>query len=243
MPDQTIQTILEKIAIMLSISASSVGKVRFLEAVRLASCFPVTPLAAASITAAGLAISDLVGELGSAPSVCVDHPLASLWFGFSIHPQGLEIAASWGDLADDYLTSGCWIKLHTNAAHHKAVALNVLGCAANKAALVVAVQYRNGTELEEAIAAAGSAFAPRYCYPDRRLNLPPASPRRPSARACPLHRKPRPASARRSETPWTANQKWRRHESHNLKTRYRKSGEFYFAKSGDFYCVIDTVML
>jgi len=159
MPDQTTQTILEEIASALAISESSVGKVRFLEAGRLASCFPVTPLAAASIAAAGLAISDLVAELGSAPLVCVDPRLASLWFGFSIHPQGWEIAASWDDLAGDYRTSDGWIKLHTNAPHHKAAALNVLGCAANKAAVVDAVLYRNGTELEEAIAAAGGCAA------------------------------------------------------------------------------------
>jgi crotonobetainyl-CoA:carnitine CoA-transferase CaiB-like acyl-CoA transferase len=159
MPDQTTQTILEEIASALSISGSAVNKIRFLEAGRLASCFPVTPLAAASIAAAGLAISDLVGEVGSAPLVCVDPRLASLWFGFSIHPQGWQIAASWDDLAGDYRTSDGWIKLHTNAPHHKAAALNVLGCAANKAAVTDAVQYRNGTELEEAIAAAGGCAA------------------------------------------------------------------------------------
>ena len=68
--------IFEEIASALSIQESSLDKVRFFEAGRLASRFPVTPLAAASVAVAGLAISDLVGEVGSAPSVSVDSRLA-----------------------------------------------------------------------------------------------------------------------------------------------------------------------
>ena len=151
--------IFEEIARALSIQRSFLDKVRFFEAGRLASRFPVTPLAAASVAVAGLAISDLVGEVRSAPSVSVDSRLASLWFGFSIHPQGWEIAAAWDDLAGDYRTRDGWIKLHTNAPHHKAAALDVLGCASHKAAVADAVQHQNGCDLEDAIVAAGGCAA------------------------------------------------------------------------------------
>ena len=57
----------------------------------------------------------------------VDRRLASLWFGRAIAPQGWEMSPGWEPLAGDYEARDGWIKLHTNAPHHRAAALAVLG--------------------------------------------------------------------------------------------------------------------
>ena len=93
----------------------------------LASVFPVSDLAAASLGVAGLCLSELIAQLdAAAPRVVVDRRLASLWFGHSLHPQGWEMPALWDSVAGDYRTADGWIRLHTNAPHHRAAALAVL---------------------------------------------------------------------------------------------------------------------
>lgn len=123
----------------------------------LASCFPVTDLAAASIGAAGLALADLLGEAG-VPLV-VDRHLASAWFGFSIAPVGWRIPPPWDAIAGDYRTADGWIRLHTNAPLHRDAALRVLGCAGERAAVVSEVAGWRGADLEAAIVAAGGCAA------------------------------------------------------------------------------------
>jgi crotonobetainyl-CoA:carnitine CoA-transferase CaiB-like acyl-CoA transferase len=125
----------------------------------LPSCFPVTTIAASSISAACLAVSELRGMCGDAPGVSVDRRLASLWFERSISPQGWEMPAAWDAIAGDYRTDDGWIKLHTNAPHHRKAALRVLGCAASRAAVGEAVSRRRGHDLEEAVVAAGGCAA------------------------------------------------------------------------------------
>ena len=93
----------------------------------LPSYFRVTDLATASVSAAGLAIGELITEItGSAPMITVDRALASGWFGSSFRPIGWEVPSPWDALAGDYATADGWIRLHTNAPHHRAAALRVL---------------------------------------------------------------------------------------------------------------------
>ncbi len=126
----------------------------------LPSCFPVTDLAVASIGAAGLALADLLGLLGHPPEkITVDRHLASAWFRHSLLPLGWSIPAPWDPIAGDYLTEDGWIRLHTNAPHHRDAALRVLGCTGNREAVVASVSGWAGEALERAIVDAGGCAA------------------------------------------------------------------------------------
>jgi hypothetical protein len=126
----------------------------------LPSAFPVSSLAVSSIGAAALAISELVGaETTAAPHIEVDRRLASLWFGWSIHPIGWDMPPAWDAIAGDYEARDGWIKLHTNAPLHRVAALCVLDCAENRAAVAQAVAKWSAEDLEAAIVSAGGCAA------------------------------------------------------------------------------------
>lgn len=125
----------------------------------LPSCFPVTALATASIAAAGLAVSELLGLSGRAPAVTVDRHLASAWFGTSVRPQGWTLPAAWDPIAGDYRTADGWIRLHTNAPRHRAAALAVLDCPGQREAVASVVARAAAEGLESAILRAGGCAA------------------------------------------------------------------------------------
>ncbi|WP_020091017.1 CoA transferase [Methylobacterium sp. 285MFTsu5.1] len=125
----------------------------------LPSCFPVTALATASIGAAGLAVSELLGLSGPAPAVTVDRHLASAWFGTSVRPQGWKLPAAWDPIAGDYQAADGWIRLHTNAPHHRAAALAILDCPGEREAVTAAVARTAAEDLEGAILRAGGCAA------------------------------------------------------------------------------------
>jgi len=70
----------------------------------LPSVYAVTDLAAASIGAACLAVA----ELAHGAQVAVDSRLASLWFTWSIRPEGWEPPPVWDPLAGDYQAEDGW---------------------------------------------------------------------------------------------------------------------------------------
>jgi hypothetical protein len=118
----------------------------------LPSVLPVSDFAAASVAAAGAAVADFIAAGGAArPRVSVDRRLASLWFGFSIQAVDWKLSSPWDPLAGDYATADGWIRLHTNAPHHRDAALSVLGVAAEKKAISVAVARWKAEELETAV--------------------------------------------------------------------------------------------
>ncbi|WP_353472294.1 CoA transferase [Salipiger sp. H15] len=121
----------------------------------LPSCFHVSALATASIKAAAGELAALLG----APEAAVDRRLASLWFDRTLRPEGWDLPSAWDPIAGDYAASDGWIRLHTNAPHHRAAALSVLGCAAEKAQVAEAVAAWAKSELEAAVVAAGGAAA------------------------------------------------------------------------------------
>lgn len=126
----------------------------------LPSCFPVSDFAAATIAAAALAAGEAASPQGSAPRpVAVDRRLASLWFGFTVRPEGWTMPGPWDPIAGDYPTADGWIRLHTNAPHHRAAALSVLGCPAEKNAVAGAVALWRADELEGAVVAQGGCAA------------------------------------------------------------------------------------
>lgn len=138
------------------------------------SAFPVSDLAAASIAAAGLALSEFVAAVRDSqgtdaaaaaepgPAVEVDMRLASLWFSTSFRPTGWAPPPPWDALAGDYLaTHDAWIRLHTNAPHHRAAALEALGlpATATRAEVAAAVSAWDADALEAAVVAAGGCAA------------------------------------------------------------------------------------
>ncbi|MBP2411431.1 crotonobetainyl-CoA:carnitine CoA-transferase CaiB-like acyl-CoA transferase [Arthrobacter stackebrandtii] len=128
----------------------------------LPSAFDVSGLAVAAIAGAASAIDRLARFHGAAPStVTVDRDLASLWFGMSFTPDGWELPSPWDAIAGDYACTDGWIRLHTNAPHHRAAALKVLGlgAGANRETVASAVAPWNGEELEAAVVAAGGCAA------------------------------------------------------------------------------------
>ena len=126
----------------------------------LPGCFAVTDLAAASVGAAALAVEQLiVAQGGAARAVRVDRRLASLWFGWSLHPLGWERPPLWDAVAGDYPTADGWIRLHTNARHHRDAALAVLGCAVDREAVASAVAAWRGEALEAAVVGRGGCAA------------------------------------------------------------------------------------
>lgn len=126
----------------------------------LPSAFAVTDFAAASTAAAALALADLVeAQTGEAPAVAVDRRLASLWFSKSIRPIGWSLPPQWDPVAGDYRAKDGWIRLHTNAPHHRAAALSVLRTANARDAVAAEVATWSAQELEDAVVAAGGCAA------------------------------------------------------------------------------------
>lgn len=126
----------------------------------LPSAFAVTDLACASIAAAGQAIGELLNQqTGRLPHLEVDRRLASFWFSTSIRPMGWSVPPLWDPIAGDYATKDGWIRLHTNAPHHRAAAEHVLGVCADRAAMASKVAQWTNTDLEQAVVDAGGCAA------------------------------------------------------------------------------------
>jgi crotonobetainyl-CoA:carnitine CoA-transferase CaiB-like acyl-CoA transferase len=126
----------------------------------LPSAFAVTDLASASIAVAGQAVSELLlQQTGRLPAVEVDRRLASFWFSSSIRPLGWRVPPLWDPVAGDYAAKDGWIRLHTNAPHHRAAAETVLGACADRAEMAKKVSQWVKSDLEQAVVDAGGCAA------------------------------------------------------------------------------------
>ncbi|MCP4486445.1 MAG: acyl-CoA transferase [Gammaproteobacteria bacterium] len=127
----------------------------------LPSCFETTRLASCSIMAAAISLRRLfqADKNPTSNQIRVNRRLASLWFGQSIVPEGWKLPPVWDEIAGDYRCRDNWIRLHTNAVHHRESALRVLACNADRERLRQAVQNWGATELETAIVEAGGCAA------------------------------------------------------------------------------------
>ncbi len=126
----------------------------------LPSRFDVTGLAVDSIAAAGREVARFAVEMGGSPArVEVDRRLASFWFLFSLRPEGWKLPSPWDPIAGDYRARGGWIRLHTNAPHHRDAALSVLGVAPEKAEVEAAVAGWECEALEQAVVGADGCAA------------------------------------------------------------------------------------
>ena len=155
---------LDAIIAALGLRRTAANRVRFDGADSLPSAFAVTALASASIGAAALTVSELVGAVGTPPPIVVDRRLASMWFAQSIRPIGWSLPSPWDPIAGDYLAADGWIRLHTNPPRHRATALRVLGSAAERPAVAEAVKTWAIEALETAVVEAGG------CLVDVRLD-------------------------------------------------------------------------
>lgn len=130
----------------------------------LPSVFGVSDFACATLGAAGAALAALQGH--GAQSVHVNRRLASLWFDMTLVPEGWEMPSIWDPIAGVYATRDGFIRLHTNAAHHRAAALSVLDCAATREAVAAQVAEWEGETLESAIVAAKGCAAAMHSRAD-----------------------------------------------------------------------------
>lgn len=121
----------------------------------LPSVFRVTDLATTCFAAAGQELAALQG----AAQVTVDRRLASFWFDMTLRPSGWQLPSVWDDIAGDYATADGWIRLHTNAPHHRNAALAALDCEGTRDAVTKAVRGWNRTDLETAVVAQGGCAA------------------------------------------------------------------------------------
>lgn len=159
MSDTSAYNLLEAISGALGFSHEPKSRVVFTDQERLSSCWPVSDLAAASVAAAAAALSDLVGLGEMSPPISVSYRSGSLWFGWSIKPLGWHMRDPWDAIAGDYKARDGWIKIHTNAPHHRQAAMAVLKCDPTRQAVTHAIAQRDGEEWESAIVEAGGCAA------------------------------------------------------------------------------------
>ena len=123
----------------------------------LASPFHVSALLAETTGIAGAAMAVLRGQ--TTDVVGVDGRLCSLWADTSCAPIGWTPPGAWDALSSLFRGADGWIRLHTNAAHHRAAALSVLGPLVDKPAVEAEIARHRVAELEDRIIAAGGAAA------------------------------------------------------------------------------------
>lgn len=121
----------------------------------LPSCFPTSDLAVASLEAVG---AELAAETG-AERVTLNRRHGLMWFHRTLKPKGWSLPSQWDAIAGAYQTQDGWIRLHTNAPHHREAALRVLDCASDRDAVANAVSQWTADALEAAVVAAQGAAA------------------------------------------------------------------------------------
>ncbi|PYI38305.1 acyl-CoA transferase [Arthrobacter psychrolactophilus] len=128
----------------------------------LPSAFDVTGLAVTALSEAASAVALLAQRHGAeSPEITVNRDLASLWFAGSFTPLGWELPPVWDAIAGDYRCLDGWIRLHTNAPHHRAAVLKVLGLEGDvsREEVMAAVVLWEGQALEDAVVAANGCAA------------------------------------------------------------------------------------
>lgn len=124
------------------------------------SCYPVSDFAQAAIATAVHEVMSLCKSVWASESQAqIDRMLASRWCVHSVYPTGWKLPTTWDEFAGDYQTRDGWIRLHTNAAPHKAAALGVLEQPASRREAIQRVAKWHGRDLENAVVDASGAAA------------------------------------------------------------------------------------
>ncbi|MFK3704946.1 CoA transferase [Klebsiella sp. NPDC088457] len=137
-------------------SAHPAPAIEFTQQGALPSCFAVTDFAAASL---GVMAGQLAQLIGSTRTPCIDRRLAAFWFNHSLRPINRLPRPLWDPLAGDYPTQEGWIRLHTNAPHHRRAMARVLGNHESRETLASEVRRWRAEALEQAIVEAGGCAA------------------------------------------------------------------------------------
>src|SRR5215469_16299939 len=119
---------------------------------------PAIPLVASVRSGYSRPFRSTAMDLGP-QNINVDRRLCGLWFGWSLRPQGWVMPNPWDPIAGDYKARDGWIRLHTNAPHHRAAALRVLRTSEEKEAVIAAAAQWDADELEAAVVEAGGCAA------------------------------------------------------------------------------------
>ncbi|MFT2097974.1 CoA transferase [Marinomonas sp. 2405UD66-6] len=120
----------------------------------------VNELAAASVRAAVSSTQMFIQEyFGTRPSAKMDRTLVDRWCVSSVTPTGWNLPSEWDEFAKDYQARDGWIRLHTNASHHRDCALSVLGDVSTPEEAAEVIANWNSSELESAIVNAGGCAA------------------------------------------------------------------------------------
>ena len=83
-----------------------------------------TAVSIANAAAAVRRVATIVGGDADAAMV-VDRRLASIWFAVTFDPIGWRPPPMWDSIAGVYPCGDSFVRLHTNAPHHKAAALRL----------------------------------------------------------------------------------------------------------------------
>lgn len=131
------------------------------------SAFAVSDLAVASM---GAACAEVAALSGRTDPLHVNRRLASLWFGLTIQPQGWDLPPVWDDLAGIYQASDGFVRLHTNAPHHKSAALTALDCEQDRSAVEALIATLTAESVEARIVAEGGCAAQLMSLKDWRIH-------------------------------------------------------------------------
>ena len=127
---------------------------------RYRSNVPVSALAGASIRAAVSALQSLcAAEFGQMPRATIDAAAVDQWCESSVTPLGWSLPSKWDPFARDYRTLDGWIRLHTNATHHRTAALTVLGWPKTPEHAAMEIAKWDGEKLEQEIVQVGGCAA------------------------------------------------------------------------------------
>lgn len=124
---------------------------------RLPGPLPVSELLSETVALASSALTRLM----DVPSdrVKVDARLCALWGLTSCKPIGWTPPEPWDLFSAIFKGANGWIRLHTNAPHHKAAAMKVLGAASTKDEVAEVISGLGVAGLEQGIIDAGGAAA------------------------------------------------------------------------------------
>ena len=131
---------------------------------RLPGPLPVSELLAETVGLFGASLARLVGQAPAA--VHVDARLSAFWAVTSCLPIGWSPPEPWDPFSAVFKGADGWIRLHTNAPHHKAAAMTVLGEAETKAEVAAAIMEQPVALLEQKIIDAGGAAAKMILWAD-----------------------------------------------------------------------------
>lgn len=126
----------------------------------LPAWFEVSELAALSIGTAASALSRLHKSMTGQPvNATLNQRNSNLWFGMTLKPLNFQLPDLWDSIAGNYKTKDGWIRLHTNAPHHKRSALSILNCEEKRDSVAKVVNLYPAEALETAIVEAGGCAA------------------------------------------------------------------------------------